>query len=62
MEVSMLLNYRKEVAPENHSLVFCKSVHGIFYAAKFVDGEFYPYAHTISDAPIGEVEFWAYQD
>lgn len=58
----MVLNYIKDAAPENNSLVFCKSVHGIFYAATFVDGEFYPYAHTISDAPIGEVEFWTYQN
>lgn len=58
----MLLKYIKDEKPENLSSVFCKSVHGIFYAAKFIDGEFYPYAHTFSDVPIGEVVSWAYQD
>lgn len=57
----MILNGVKDSKPENRSRVFCKSVHGIFYAAIFSNGEFYPYAHTISEVPISEVEFWAYQ-
>lgn len=58
----MLTNYTKEIRPNNNSRVFCKSVHGIWYVAIFANNEFYPYAHTCSDAPIGEVELWSYQD
>jgi hypothetical protein len=58
----MITNYIKDKKPENNSRVFCKSVHGVWYAAIFANDEFYPYAHTCYDVPIGEVEEWAYQD
>jgi len=56
------MNYIKDEVPINNSLVFCKSVHGKYYAALFSIGSFYPYSHSISDVPIGQVEFWIYQD
>lgn len=59
----MLFNEFTDSKPDEGRSVICKSVHGIFYAARYFEHEgFLPYAHTMSDAPIGEVTKWVYQD
>jgi hypothetical protein len=50
----------KDKLPKDSTKVICQSAHKIIYVAWYIDDdqEFFPYAHSAADMPIGIVTHW----